>query len=180
LPGKDIKVHDPDTVDSLPEDETEGKSKSQRKREALALQELGERLAGLAPAEIEKLALPADLVRAVEELRRINSRGALKRQRQYVGKLMRKLDPEPVARALAALDQQRAEDAGALHRLERWRTRLLEEGDGAVTELVDACPGIDVGHLRTLVRNVHREQDRGAPPKAYRELFRFLRENMAE
>jgi ribosome-associated protein len=178
--GEDIDVHDPDTTDSLPEDESEGKSKSQRKREASALQDLGERLAGLSPGELERLALPANLVRAVEELRRITSRGALKRQRQYVGKLMRDLDPGPVARALAVIDQQRAEDAGALHRLERWRMRLLEEGDAAVTELVEAYPGIDVGRLRTLIRNARREQEREAPPKAFRDLFRFLREAMVD
>jgi ribosome-associated protein len=179
-PGEGINVHDPDIINSLPEDSAEEKSKSQRKREAHALQALGERLAGLSPAELERLALPANLVRAVEELRRIGSRGAMKRQRQYIGRLMRELDPEPVARALAALDREQAEEAGVQHRLERWRTRLLEEGDGAVTELVDECPGIDVGRLRTLVRNARREQEQAAPPKAFRALFRFLRESMTE
>ena len=82
-------------------------SKSSRKREAHALQKLGEQLVQMRAAELALLPLPETLRDAIDEARRLTSRGALARQRQYIGKLMRDIDVEPIVAALAALTEER-------------------------------------------------------------------------
>src|SRR5262245_39569804 len=114
-----------------PDDFQEQESKSARKRAAQAAQDLGEELIGLREAELEALDLPERLTDAIREARRITSRAAGARQRQYIGKLMRDIDPEPIRAALAARDEQNALEAQRFKRLESWRTRLLEDETAA-------------------------------------------------
>jgi len=151
-------------------------SKSQRKRESLALRDLGADLVALAPARLAQLPLPDDLRDAVVEAQHIKSHGAHKRQLLYIGKLLRNMDAAPIREALDGLENQSAEAKAALHRLERWRDRLLDEGDHALEALVEEYPAADRQHLRQLIRTAHKEKLKNKPPAAFRSLFRYLRD----
>jgi ribosome-associated protein len=161
-----------------PEDEHEQEwvSKSQRKRESHALQALGEALVALSPERLAGMPLPQALLEAVLEAQRIRQRGAHKRQLQYIGRLMREVDAGPIQAAVDALQQSSHAAVARQHRLERWRERLLDEGDAALEPLLEEYPEADRQHLRQLVRNARRERDRGQPPRNGRTLFRYLRE----
>jgi ribosome-associated protein len=151
-------------------------SKSARKREAAAAQDLGERLIGLKEAELVALGLPEKLFDAVMLAKRITSRGGLARQRQYIGKLMRDVDTTPIEAALGAKSRDAALDAERHRRIEAWRARLIAEGPGALDELVKWCPGADRKALAALARKATGERvDPGSREAASRELFRTLR-----
>ena len=154
-------------------------SKTQRKRAMHELQALGERLVELNSEQLAAIALPEDLHDAVEQARRITRHEARRRQLQYIGRLMRAVDPEPIREKLKAWDGVSTEETARLHRIERWREKLLED-DGAIGALARAHPGIDTQRLRALVRNARVERDAGRPPRVYRDLFRALREIVAE
>jgi ribosome-associated protein len=149
-------------------------SKTRRKREMLELQTLGATLAALPEAQLERIALPEELREAVVQARRIRSHEAKRRQMQYVGRLMREVDSEPIRTQLAALEGGSAQAAAAHRRLEAWRARLLED-DAALTEFAGAHPDADLQKIRTLIRNARQEQQQSKPPRAYRELFRMLK-----
>ena len=153
-------------------------SKSQVKRDMHALQQLGERLVTLDAARLTALAreaeLPERLVDAVIAARSITAWGARKRQLQFVGKLMRDVDPEPVRRRLDLWARGHDVDSERQHALERWRERLLAE-PGALDELASEFPRADRDRVRSLVARAQEERVRGAPPHAYRELFRALK-----
>jgi ribosome-associated protein len=156
----------------------EHKSKSQRKRDMLALQNLGAELTKLPTDQFEKISLPDDLHDAVVEARRIHQHGAHKRQLQFIGRLMRDIDASPIAEQLATLRGQSARAAQELHLIEHWRDRLLAEGDAALGELVQEQPQADRHHVRQLLRNAHKEKQANKPPKSARALFHYLRELM--
>jgi ribosome-associated protein len=158
-----------------PTDEFEEKSKSQLKREAHALQDLGEQLIALKPAELDSLPLPEDLARAIRDAR-LMKRGALKRQRQYIGKLMRDIDPEPIRSAMTQRQQQAVENSRRQHRIEDWRDRLIREGDDALGAALDEFPQADRQQLRQLIRQARKEAEQEKPPKTARTLFRYLRD----
>ncbi|MDD4880374.1 MAG: ribosome biogenesis factor YjgA [Gallionellaceae bacterium] len=161
---EDTEFEDPDYI-----------SKSQRKRDVEALQAMGTELVKLSTDRIKKLDLPEDLRMAVLECQRITSHGALRRQMQFIGKLMRNVDPEPIAEQLAEVRGESDVAKARFHDLERWRTRLLED-DKAVTEWLNAHPDSDAQQIRQLIRNARKEAELGKPPKSSRELFRLLRE----
>jgi len=150
-------------------------SKTRRKQEMHDLQALGAELVGLSAAHLERMVLPAELAQAVRAARRIASHEARRRQVQYIGKLMRGIDAEPIRAQLAAVHGGSAQERARHQRLEHWRARLLED-DGALTEFFQAHPASDLQQLRALIRNARREQAAARPPRAYRELFRVLRE----
>lgn len=158
-----------------PNDEVSARpSKSQTKREMTALQDLGEQLVALSAERLAKIGLPESLHEAVREAQRITKHEARRRQLQYVGRLMRDVDPEPIR---AAIDEVLGLSAAAnarQHALERLRSRLLED-EGVLGEIARAHPGADLQHLRQLRRNALKEQELGKPPRAFRELFRVLR-----
>ena len=151
-------------------------SKSQRKREAHALQTLGEALVKLTKPALQQIPLPDDLRNAIEEAQRLHQHGALKRQLQYIGKLMRQCDVEPIRAAYEKVTNSYREDVEQHHKLEQWRDRLLSEGDRALEQLLAQHADVDRQHLRQLIRAAHQEVATGKPPKAARELFRYLRE----
>jgi len=155
-------------------------SKSQLKRESHALQAMGEELVELPAAKLAKIPLPDELADAIALARRIKQRGGRKRQLQYIGKLMRKIDPEPIQLALEGLKLDSARETAQLHKLEQWRDRLVAEGDAALGKLLDDYPQADRQHLRQLVRNAQREAKQNKPPKSAREIFRYLRELMSQ
>ena len=155
--------------------EAEFVSRSQKKREVEELQKLGASLVELAPALLDALALPDALAAAVREAQRIRSHEARRRQMQYIGKLMRSVDAEPVRAALAEVAGQSAAARARHRRLEAWRARLIDD-DAALTEYAAACAGADLQALRTLIRNARKEIAEGKPPRAQRELFRVIRD----
>jgi len=155
-------------------------SKSQRKREMHQLQALGEHLVELNQEQIAGIPLGTELLQALEEMRRIKGREARRRQLQYIGRLMRHEDGDAIAAALERLKAGGIEQTRRLHQLERWRDRLIEQGDGALGELIAAHPGADRQQIRQLVRSARREQELNKPPAASRKLFRYLREIMAQ
>ena len=161
--------------------EFRGDSRSQNRREALETLVLGERLVALTEAQLAKLPVPEVLLPHIRESRRITSHIAHKRQLAFLAKQMRREDDETLDRIRDALDaggDAARREVAAMHRVESWRDRLLAEGDVALAELLDAHPDADGQLLRQLTRNTLEERKRNKPPRAYRELFRELRELM--
>lgn len=157
----------------------EAPSKSSKKRDMLALQELGAQLVELNEQQIVSMQLSEALLEAVLEAKRLNRREAKRRQLQFIGRLMRDIDAAPIRDRLNKWLGQGREHTAQLHTLERWRDELLT-GDPALARFLDAYPGADSQKLRTLIRNARREQAAGLPPKSYRELFQVLREMTAK
>jgi len=167
----------------IDEEDDEGPSKSERKRQSDDLQTLGEALIDLPQAELDALPLPENLRDAVMLARRITAHGGLYRQKQYIGKLMRKIDAEPIR---IALDTRRDRERLAnvrFRRIEQWRDRIVREGRPALDLFVRECEGgiapPALAELTDLTDRAVREQREKLPPRATRELFRKLREVMA-
>jgi len=158
------------------ETEEQRLSKSARKREAATLQELGVQLSALPDQEIKALGLPDSLFTALRDLRRLPSHGAQVRQRQYIGKLMRTIDPEPVLAKLAERKQRHDSEIRHFQQIERWRDRLLSEPAAGALELQQAYPQIDRAALLKLLDKAERERLEQRSPVGARELFAFLRE----
>src|SRR5688572_4455609 len=153
-------------------------SKSELKRQAHALQDLGEALLELPDERLAALPMSETLLDAVRQLKRTRSHEGRRRQMQYVGKLMRGADTEPLREAVAALQLGRAQDTLSLHRAERWRDELLAEDD-ALARWIASHPQTDAQQLRSLVRAARK--DAATPPeqrhgRAYRELFQFIKQ----
>jgi ribosome-associated protein len=150
-------------------------SKTRRKAQMHALQDLGEALVALDPARLSQLDLPERLVDAVAEARSIRAHEGRRRQMQFIGKLMRDIDPVPVREAIerfaSGVPSDRAEFAAA----ERWREEMLRD-DEAVARFAAAHPDADAAAFAALVRDARAERSRGGPPHRYRELFRKIRE----
>src|SRR5271154_1043500 len=163
-------------TDTSGESEEQRLSKSARKREAASLQELGVKLSALPDQEIKALELPDNLFVALRDLRRLPSHGAQIRQRQYIGKLMRTIDPEPVLAKLAERKQRHDMEIRHFQQIERWRDRLLSEPAAGIEELQQAYPQIDLAALRKLLEKAERERLEQRSPVGARELFAFLRE----
>lgn len=152
-----------------------GPSKSQRKRDANALQAMGKELVALSKDQLKKIDLPDALRAELLEAKRITSHGAIRRQMQLIGKLMRDVDADPIAEQLAEIRGESDTAKAAFHALEQWRTRLLED-DQAVTDWLARHPGTDAQLLRQLIRNSRKEAAENKPPKSSRALFRLLRD----
>lgn len=153
-------------------------SKSQRKREMTALQDLGAELIAEPRERVKRVPMPEDVRDAILECQQIKDHEGRRRQLQYVGKKMRSLTEDEVALIRKTIDgwkaPSRAETA-AMHAMERRRERLLASDD-ALTELRGQYPDLDVQHMRNLIRNARREQAENKPPKAYREIFQILKQ----
>jgi ribosome-associated protein len=165
----------------------DGPSKTELKAQSVELQTLGEQLLELRASLLEPLALPAALLDALRELERITSFEGRRRQSQFVGKLMRRLDGAQIDAIRAALDTQRqgsAQDTLRLHAAEQWRERLLAD-DSALGEWAAQFPGADLQPLRALVRQARKDalppQAKGQATRqsrAFRELFQLVRETL--
>ena len=151
-------------------------SRSQLKREAEALQDIGRALVELPQAKLDRIELPDKLREAIDLARRITAHGGKRRQMQYIGKLMRGLDAEPIRARLEAMQQADRRAAQRFHLLEELRDKLIAEGDEALGDLLDRYPHADRQHLRQLIRQAQQERDRNKPPASARSLFRYLRE----
>lgn len=161
-----------------------GPSRSQQRRAALDVLELGEQLVALSAAQLARLPIPDEVMPHIRETQRITSHGARKRQLAFLAKQMRRQDDEAldaIRDALGKDGEASRRETAAMHRIEALRDALLgEEGDAAMTALLDEHPGADRQKLRQLVRNAHEERKRNKPPHAHRELFRELRELLAQ
>ena len=149
-------------------------SKTQRKKAVHLLQALGEELVELNDDQLAAIELPEALRDAVMAARRITKFEARRRQLQYVGKLMRRVEVEPIRAALDAMLAGSRREIATHQRIEAWRERLLID-PGALDELLAEYPGADVRRLRELVRGALRERDAGGPPRSSRELYQALR-----
>jgi ribosome-associated protein len=157
------------------DDTPERPSKSQKKRDMHALQEMGEELVALAAARLDRIEMPEDLRSAIREAQRLTKHEARRRQMQYIGRLMRDVDPAPLREALDVVKGASAIETARQHRLEKLRERLLED-EAVLTEIGAAHPGADITRLKQLRRGALHERETAKPPKHYRELFRLLRE----
>lgn len=150
-------------------------SKTRQKRRMLALQKVGESLIELPAKQYKAIDLPDNLRDAVDAARNMTKRGALYRQRQFIGKIMRNIDAEPIEAALERLLQQDRQVARQFHRVENWRDRLLDEEDrDAITALCHEFPDVDRQPLGQKVRAARKEAQTGRPAGAKRALFRFI------
>ena len=163
-------------IDESGETEEQRRSKSARKREAASLQELGVKLSALPDQEIKALGLPDGLFVALRDLRRLPSHGAQVRQRQYIGKLMRDIDPEPVLAKLAERKQRHDVEIRHFQQIEKWRDRLLSEPTSGLAELLEEYPKADRATLTKLLDKAERERVEQRSPVGARELFAFLRQ----
>ncbi len=151
-------------------------SKSQRKREMTALQELGEKLAELSPDALKKMPLDERLLETLLQMQKMTQREARRRHLQLVGKLMRNADADAIQSAYDKTQSGSREASRALHQLESWRTRLLQEGDTAVGEAMQLFPGTEAQQLRQLIRDAKRETEQQKPPVSARKLFQYLKQ----
>lgn len=155
-----------------------GESRSQNRREALEILALGETLVDLTPAQLARLPIPEDLLPHIEYSKRITAHGARKRQLAFLAKHMRREDEatlQAIRDALSANSETSRREVAMMHRIERWRERLLAEGDSALGQLLDEYPQADRQQLRTLLRNAQAEKAKNKPPRAFREIFQVLR-----
>jgi ribosome-associated protein len=159
--------------------EPERPSKTQRKREMEALQQIGVELVQLNADQLAQIELPEILLEAVREGQRIRDFEGRRRQMQYIGRLMREVDPDPIRARLAQWSGVAGEQTALQHRAERWRRRLLDE-EGALASFAIEYPRSDLQHLRSLVASVERDKASGRPPRNYRELFRVVRDIVAK
>ncbi|WP_049621782.1 ribosome biogenesis factor YjgA [Frateuria defendens] len=159
-----------------------GPSRSQQRRDALAVLTLASQLVELAPSKLAKIELPEDVREEIANVRRITAHIARKRQLAFLAKLMRKHGEDAFDAARAALGENRElqrREAAALHRLEALRERLLEDEE-ALSGVIAQYPQVDRQHLRSLVRQARSERAGGKPARAYRELFQTLKALEAE
>lgn len=165
-----------EVVNAEPEPKTEARrrSKTKAKGEMDALQEMGKRLVEVSNDRLKKLDIPEILFDAVREAKRISSFGALRRQMQYIGKLMRDVDIEPIQEMLDEIDGVSNKANARFHALEKQREKLLAD-ESVITTLKNEHPDLDVSALRTLRRNALKEQAEQKPPKAYRAIFQLLK-----
>ena len=148
-------------------------SKTQKKEEMHELQKLGSDLVALSRDQLKRINLPDDLLTALLDWQRFTKHEAKRRQLQYIGRLMRLHDAEPIRNGLALLRGESAVETARLHRLERIREHLLAD-EKALHEVVAIWPHADLTHLRQLRRNALKEKEANKPPKSFRALFQAL------
>jgi ribosome-associated protein len=161
-------------------DENIGKSRTQLKKEAVAIQKMGEKLVLLSDDQLSRMEVPAMLMEAIQAVRPMKSHGARRRQMQYIGTLMRSVDTEPIEKALLEIEQGAYRQAKTYHRIERWRDQLVAGADDVVEEFLEAFPDADRQRLGQLVRSARKEKEKNAPPKSARNLFRYLKNLSAD
>ncbi|HJV92156.1 MAG TPA: ribosome biogenesis factor YjgA, partial [Azonexus sp.] len=150
-------------------------SKTKQKQAMHELQDLGAELVELSTGQLKRINLPENIYEAVRECQKITAHGARRRQIMYLGKLMRSTDEEPIRAGLALIRGESSAETARLHRLERFRTRLLED-ESVLSEIAALWPSVDLQHLRQLRRNALKEQENNKPPKNFRAIFQALQE----
>jgi len=150
-------------------------SKTRKKAQMHALQKLGIELVDLSKERLAAMQLPETLVEAVREAQRITAHEGRRRQMQYIGRLMREIEPAPIQERLDAWRGQSKAEVARQHGMERLRDKLIAD-DSALTEFAQKHPDVDLQALRNLIRNARKEASEGRPPKSYREIFKIIRD----
>lgn len=170
-----------DWLDDVPDNEEEEDeeiiwvSKSEIKRDAEELKRLGAELVELSKTSLDKIPLDEDLRAAIELAQKIKKEGR-RRQLQLIGKMLRSRDEDPIRQALDKLKNRHNQQVALFHKLEVLRDRLIEQGDDAMTEVLNLYPEADRQQLRSMIRNAQKEKATNKPPKASRQIFQYLRE----
>lgn len=154
----------------------EYKSKTEKKREAESLQILGEKLVKLSAEQIRDFDLPDEIYDAVKFAKTIKQRIALRRQLQYIGTLMRKIDPAPIEEAIENIELGNYKKAMEFKETERWRDELIAGKTALIEEILGLYPNADRQKLSQLVRAARKESELNKPPKSFRSLFRYLKQ----
>ena len=150
-------------------------SKTRKKAQMHALQKLGIELVDLSKERLASMQLPETLLDAIREAQRITAHEGRRRQMQYIGRLMREIDPAPIQERLDAWRGQSKAEVARQHGMERLRDKLIAE-DSALTEFAQKHPDVDLQTLRNLIRNARKEAAEGRAPKSYREIFKVIRD----
>ncbi|MEZ8019909.1 ribosome biogenesis factor YjgA [Vibrio splendidus] len=158
-----------------PEEEIIWVSKTEMKTDMDALQKLGEELVELKPSILDKFPLSEDLAQAIKDAQRFKNE-AKRRQLQYIGKVMRNVDPEPIQAALDKIRNKHSQATVELHKLEQLRDRVVVEGDAAISDVMEMYPEADRQRLRQLARQANKEKSANKPAKSSREIFQILKE----
>ena len=148
------------------------KSRTRKKKEARALQALGERLLSLSPEQLDPIDLTHELRAALKAARGMTSHGARRRQVKYIGALIRGMDPEPIEAALRNIQRGDVEKAAAFKQVEAWRDALKGGDTDLIEEILRRCPTADRQQLTRLTRNARAEAGGQKGVKASRALFR--------
>lgn len=154
-------------------------SKSEIKRDSEQLKKLGAELVGLTLQNLEKIPLDEDLKYAVRQAQGFKLE-ARRRQIQYIGKLLRNREHEPIQEALDKVKNRHNRQQALLHKLELMRDQLLDTGDVALTQIMEEYPQLDRQHLRSLIRGAQKERAADKPAKNYREIFQYLKAEIIE
>jgi ribosome-associated protein len=158
------------------EDTEQGPSKSQRKRELQQLLQLTEKALSLSDEKLAKTGIDENALDALREARKMKASGARNRQLKYISKLIRSEDVSIIEKYLDEAEQSHINEKHFFHQLEKWRDRLVEEGDAALAEFLAEYPATDRQQLRTLIRTAQKEQQQEKPPTASRKIFKYLRQ----
>jgi ribosome-associated protein len=156
-----------------------GPTRTQQRKDALAVLALANQLMELPPSKLARLDLPEDVQREIANTRRITAHGARKRQMAFLAKVMRRHEDNVFDGIRAALGENRdlqRQETAAMHRLEATRDRLLADPDNAMSDVIAQFPNVDRQHLRSLVRQAKIEKDGNKPPRAYREIYQLLKD----
>ena len=151
-------------------------SKTEKKREAHSLQQLGEKLLKLSRVQIKEIDIPEEVLDALNLARTIKSREGLRRQVQFIGSLMRKIDSEPIQQAVEQIEQGNYKKALEFKETEQWRDELISGNDELLEKILEDHDNADRQQLSQLVRNARKEVGNNKPPKSSRALFKYLRE----
>ena len=154
-------------------------SKSEIKRDAEDLKQLGEKIVNLTKNNLAKIPLNESLLDAIELAQRLQKE-ARRRQLQYIGKLLRGIDVEPIREVLDKIENKHNQQQAMLHKIEKVRDELVEKGDVALTDLLNDYPDGDRQQLRNLIRSAQKERQQNKPSKAYREIYQMLKVLMLE
>jgi ribosome-associated protein len=159
------------------EHDERGPSKSQRKRDMAELQQLGKRLTELNRSQLDSMPMSEALGKAITQAQSLKAKEAIRRQLQYIGRLMREEDTGPIRQRLDELDSSTEAFANALHQVESWRTRLLsDDHQQALTEFIETYPDCEIQALRQLIRKAQQDAQQQKNTGAARKLFQFIRE----
>jgi ribosome-associated protein len=155
------------------------KSKSQVKREMTALQKLGEQLIDMNEKQLATIPLDESILDAIHEARKMPHREARRRHLQFIGRLMRETNHEAVQAAVDKLQNRSDQYIHRQHQIERYRDLLIEDNKQVFQTMVTSCPGIDVQHLRQLIRSAQKERDENQAPTSSRKLFSYIRDQLS-
>lgn len=153
----------------------DSESKSQRKKDVLALQKIGESLIKLTDEQLKRIDLPDNLLTAIQHMKTLTSNEAKRRQLQYIGKIMRHVDLDSIKEALKRRELIHEKNTEQFHQIEEWRNKLLQSGDDALNLFLIDYPNVDRQELRQLIRNAERDRKNNKNTGAEKKLFQYLR-----